>query len=170
MKVRASIWPSNIFFDAITEDNAFVGADDAGIQDDPIPQSLYYSNTQDRIITFINDGGTLKRAEQGTDPLYSYGISITGNPSVFGSTLFYISGGTVYRRTITDATFALGSPTTVITPALDPLAVHAVSATKCVVVCDGDGGLKILLANGGAVWQENRFMFPRLFDYTDTST
>ena len=165
MLVGATVWPSRIFFDAVTSDFPIAGADAVGIDDDPMPQSLYYSTANDLVVTFVNDGGTLKRATQGNSSLTSTGISITGNPSIYEGTLFYISGGAVYKRTITDGSYALSGATLVITPSLDPLAVHAVSATECVVVCDGDGGLKIVASDSSE--GEGRFMFPRLFDYTD---
>jgi len=166
--VKATLEPSRIFFTAITDNNPFAGAEADGIIDSPIPQAVGYSPALDALVTFVNDGGTLKYSVQGSSSLTSLSLSITGNPSVVGDTLYRISGGSVFRHAINWSGPSLGGGTNIGTPAEGPLAVHGASATRCAVICDGDGGLRVYVYDNTTEYvHPHRFMFPKMIDYTD---
>jgi hypothetical protein len=170
-KIKAVIRPSRIVFEDITVDNAWSGADAAGILDDPTPQDVAYSPDEDLLITFRNNSGTLHYSRQGNSASNSLSLSIDGNPSVADGYLYRISGSSVYRHQINWTGPSLGSPTTVATLSETPVAVHALSSTRCAVLTDDEGGLRpYVIDNTTARKSPIRFMFPLAFPHESART
>ena len=167
--VYGKLYPSRLFFTSITEDNPVSGADAVGFPDSPMPQDIGLpigSPPGDpTCYTFFNDGGTLKVAKNG-EAASSLGVSITGKPGVCNNRLYRISGGSVYRHNITwTPSVSLDGGTNIGTPDETPLHIHAVAATYCVVLTDGDGGIRArVIINTTEYKAVDRFMFPMFVD------
>jgi hypothetical protein len=166
---RAEVYPSRIFFSGITSDYAVSGADAVGVNDDPMPQDIGWCSNADKLATFWCDGN-LKYALEGSASIISTSYTSTAKPGIFGSKLYLGSGGSVYRYSIDWAAVAAGSsnPLSSDTSAAfteTVLAVHGVSATECVVLTDGDGGIRPVVMDGSTLHESvQRFMFPFFVD------
>lgn len=170
--IYAVIQPSRIYFESITSDYPWSGADAKGVLDEPTLQEVAYSPADDLLVTFFNDAGTLKYTKQGSSSVTSLSLSIDGKPGVNSDRLYRISSGSVYRHVITWISGpTLGSATTINTPAETPLVAHGVSSTQCAILTDADGGLRpAVIDNTTLRSAPSRFMFPTAIDYGDTRT
>jgi molybdopterin-binding protein len=169
--IRCVIEPSRIFFNAVTVNNPWSGADVTGILDEPTLQEVAYSATEELLITFLNDAGTLKYSRQGNATKNSLSLSITGKPGVHSSRLYRINGSSVYRHAINWAGPSLDGGTLINTLTETPLVTHGVSATRCAVLTNADGGLRpVVIDNTTLRESPSRFMFPSAIDYGDTRT
>jgi hypothetical protein len=166
--VYARLLPSRIFFTAITDDNPVSGADAAGFPDTPMPQDIGTDTSapsSPEVHTFVNDGGTLKVATNGSSSLSSLGQSLDGKPGVADDTLYRTSGGDVFKHTITWSGPSIGGATNIGTPSETPLHVHGVSDTRCVFLSSGSGGLRPGVIDGTTVYEhDHRFMFPSFIE------
>jgi hypothetical protein len=163
--VYARLLPSRIFYESITEDFPISpGADAVGFPDTPMPQAIGTNTSappSPEVHTFVNDGGTLKVLTNGNASASSLGQSLDGTPGVADDTLFRISGGTIYKHTITWSGPTIGGASAIGTPSETPLHVHGVSDTRCAFLSSGSGGLRPGVIDGTTVYEhDGRFMFP----------
>lgn len=167
--VYARLLPSRIFFTSITEDFPIAsGADATGFPASPMPQDIGTDTSapgSPEVHTFVNDGGTLKVLTNGSSSASSLGQSLDGKPGVVDDTLFRISGGTIYKHTITWSGPTIGGASAVGTPSETPLHVHGVSDTRCAFLSSGSGGLRPGVIDGTTVYEHpERMMFPKFIE------
>jgi hypothetical protein len=169
MKIYAEIFPSRVFFNAITSDFPVTGSDPLGIDDDaPMGQDIEYSSVSDKLITFFEDIGVMKYAKQGSSTIHGTAYSTICKPGVLGNKCYlYHSNETLERYTINWNDIESGSATPLssdITPiAMDNIvyAVHAVSDTRAIALEYDNGGFRPVLVNGtNVLYHPERFMFP----------
>ena len=170
--IKAVIEPSRIYFDSITVNNAWSGADVVGILDEPTLQDIGYSSSENKLITFLNNSGTLSYAREGSATINSLSLAITGKPGIYGSRLYRINGDNVYRHVITWISGpSLDAGTLVNTLTETPLVAHGVSDTRCAVLTNADGGLRPVVIDNTTLREcPVRFMFPTAIDYGDART
>jgi hypothetical protein len=163
------IFPTRIFFDEVL-DYAIAGADPEGITNTPLKQDVGYNPASGSLATFWA-AGTLKYAIQGNDTSVDTSISTTVKPGVVNSKIYLYTGGQIKRYSIDwSAVSSLsGSPFSLdasMSPSLTPLAIHAISDTECIAVCNDDGGFRILYINGTTEKASaSRFMFPKFVNW-----
>lgn len=174
---RASVEPSYIYIentdDHFLSDFATVGGGTDFYK--PLPEDFCVSPTSGSGVCWYNKDGVLKYGIQGDSTPVITTSSLAGKPGVFGSYLFLgESGKAIRRKTVNwsqvaakntnpfSATDNLGSTAGV------PVAVHAVSDTRSVVVYDDDGGLRlsIFTTSGSEAISPGRLMYPTAIDYT----
>jgi uncharacterized protein YodC (DUF2158 family) len=159
MRIKAEIYPSRIYFEAITSDYPTSVHDEVGLPDDPVKQDIAYSSVDGGLVTFYVDDSTLRYAKQGSSSGTSTGYSADSKPGVVGSTLFACYGSTLTRYSINWSGPSL-SPATSITPDYTVYAVHAISSTECIALCSDQGGLRVLYLSGTTEkYSPGRFMF-----------
>jgi hypothetical protein len=166
--IRAEIYPTRIHFNTITSNSPFSGADSVGLNDTVVLQDIAYSATEDKLITFFNNGGTLSYSRQGNSAINSLGVSIDGKPGTYASVIYFISGQTIGRYSIDWAGPTLsgyqeiGTLSTVTDGV--PLVVHATGASRCVVLASHEGCLRPIVFSGLTKYAcPRRFIFPKLF-------
>ena len=169
---RMDVYPSRVFFDTITRDNPITGADIIPAGDNPMRQDIVHSTAG--LVTFYGDG-SLKYAVDGNATPVTTTTSTTQKPGVIGSTIFVIEGANCKRYSInwtqiSNLETAPLSLQATLTPTDTPVTVHALSATECVTINDGDGGFSVSYFNGTTeVLSDVRFMFPSAVDWAGSA-
>lgn len=167
------VYPTRIYFGSVERDNAFAGADGIPAGDDPVRQEIAYNSTSG-LVTFFCDTA-LKYALDGDSSPVTTSYSSAKKPGVFGNKLFLIEGASVKRYSVNWSTVASkgSNPLSLdatMTPTYTPVAVHGISETECMVVCDNDGGFTVSYFNGTTEYiSSSRFMFPSSVEW-DGST
>jgi hypothetical protein len=181
--VRATVEPSDIFFDHIDQPNPPGFAEGtAWAVDTPLNQSVGYSPVDNKVVTFYLVGAEqyIKYQVEGSNAVVTTN-NFTINPyakfSCFGDYMFVNRGWETHRWTIdwnavhSGNTSIFTSDNLIVNTGQDNIvAMHAVSSTKVVVLENDQSGLQARLYwyNGGS-WVNTlhpyRFMSAHAVDY-----
>ena len=171
--MEATLEPSYIYIDSIDNDNPFTSPDPIGVTDNPLPQDISISPTSGSLVTWINDGGTLKYMKQGSSSVFSTGLTISGKPGAYGDYVYTADGTNVVKRTVDWSEVGSGGSnpfsgsSTLGAHGGTVSAVHGVGDNQCVAVLYDDGGFRAQAWDGSNSYnQDGRFMFPKAIDYT----
>lgn len=172
---KATVWPSRAFFSVLTSDFAITGADALGVVNNPLRQDIEYSAVDDGLVTFWGDTN-LKYAIQGSSTITTCTYTTDVKPGVLGSKIFIYDGTNVDRYTINWSSIQSRSTTPLtddvqqVTPALTVHAVHAISDTEAVLICEDNGGFTAVYVSGTTQYTSTlRFMFPKRIDWAESS-
>lgn len=175
--MRMTVEPSYIYIDSVDDNDPISSPDPTGITDDPVMQDIVVSPTSGSLVTFFNDGGTLKYIKQGSSTTVTTSVSLQGKPGCYGGYVYTADSTNVVRRTIdwsqveAENANPFSGSSTLGAHSGSPAACHGVSDTRCVVLHEDDGGLRTQMWDDTTSYdQPGRFMFPRAIDYTGNTT
>lgn len=175
----ALVEPSLAFVDTFTDNNPIASSDAVGLVDDPVLQDIGYSPSG-YVVTFFNDGGALKYRRQGSSTTVTVTSgAMMGKPGVYGDYIYIQKSSQILSRFTINWTNVgsgsasiLGSESVIYSHLFTNGVVHGVSDTRCVIIEDDDGGLRVHLHVYSGSWtkytQPYRFMFPKSVKYADT--
>ena len=167
---KLEVYPTRIFLDALVDDDPVPSSDALGIVDDPLKQDIVHNSTAGGLVTFYADGA-IKYARQGNGTPVTTTKSSSTKPGVLGNVIFIHEGSSIKRYSIDWSLVSSGNtnPFTLeatLTPSKTPVAIHAISATECIAVCNDEGGFTLLYFNGTTeVVSTSRFMFPKFVEW-----
>jgi hypothetical protein len=176
--MKATVEPSFIYIDSIDDDDPISGADPVGINDDVMLQSISINPNSGSLVTWItDDSGNIAYARQGASLVTTSYTTRVGKPGAWGDYVYNSRAANVFRGTVDWDQVDLDDTTPFVSNAQlgahggTAVATHGVSATRCVVILNDDGGLRVQVWDDTTSYsQPGRFMFPKAVDYTDLTT
>lgn len=177
------IEPTWMHFDYFTSgsDAAPGFADEVGVIDNPAAQDITFIPSNNNVVTFYIDSGSLKYQVEGSSNVVTV-ASASGKPGLYSGYIFFINGSSQLVRYALDFSAIVsessnpfsGGATTIDASVTTGGIVHGISDTACVLMSSSEGGVKTsLYIYEDSSWnqydQPNRFMFPLEHDYTSGS-